>query len=103
MSKIEIPGFYRFLRRRTRTKILNKQRHGYRGVKQRYSVWRAEYNQKWEKSDKDLVERICRDNELNLCDYFVGDENERTPWEKTLNKLRSAGFGLSKSPIKELS
>lgn len=32
---------------RNKTKIRNKERMGYRGPKQRYSVWRAEYNQKW--------------------------------------------------------
>lgn len=46
------PGFYRFVRRKMVTergcKIRNKERLGYRGRKQRYSVWRAEYNKKWE-------------------------------------------------------
>lgn len=46
---INHPEFYKFLRRkmRNKTKIRNKERMGYRGPKQRYSVWRAEYNQKW--------------------------------------------------------
>jgi hypothetical protein len=36
-------------------KIRNKERLGCRGPKQRYSVWRAEYNKKWEKyENKDI-------------------------------------------------
>jgi hypothetical protein len=46
------PGFYRFVRRKMvkecEFKTRNKERLGYRGQKQRYSVWRAEYNKKWE-------------------------------------------------------
>ncbi len=49
---INHPGFYRFFCRKMVTereeKIRNKERLGYRGPKQRYSVWRAEYNKKWE-------------------------------------------------------
>jgi hypothetical protein len=54
MSVFKHPGFYRFLRRKLRhkTKIRNKERMGYRGPKQRYSVWRAEYNKKWKQYEE---------------------------------------------------
>lgn len=94
LSKLEMPGFYRFVRRKTRRKIYNKQRMGYRGPKLRYAVWRAQYNEKWEKCDQDLVERICRDNNLSLEEHMVA--HERTPWEHTLKHLRAEGYGLSK-------
>lgn len=104
MSKLEIPGFYRFLRRKARSKIWHKDRMGYRGPKLRYSVWRAEYNQKWEKCDKDLVERICSSHGLNIEDYFVESEDDRTPWESALLKLKSEGYiSVSPKPKKELS
>lgn len=55
MNKFGHPGFYKFVRRKMITecgfKIRNKERLGYRGPKQRYSVWRAEYNKKWEALD----------------------------------------------------
>jgi len=52
MNKFGNPDFYKFVRRKLITecghKTRNKERLGYRGKKQRYSVWRAEYNKKWE-------------------------------------------------------
>lgn len=92
MSKLEIPGFYKFLRRKTRSKIWNKDRMGYRGSRKRYSVWRAEYNQKWEQHDKDIVERICNSHGLNIKDYFIESEDDRNPWESALLKLKSEGY-----------
>lgn len=54
---INNPDFYRFFKRMTRKKIKNKERMGHRGPKQRYSVWRAEYNKKWEEIDSLVAER----------------------------------------------
>ena len=54
MSMLNHPDFYKFFRRkmRSKSKIRNKERMGYRGPKQRYSVWRAEYNKKWEEYER---------------------------------------------------
>jgi hypothetical protein len=61
MNKLGIlnnPAFYRFVCRKMvkdGEKIRNKERLGCRGPKKRYSVWRAEYNKKWEKyENKDI-------------------------------------------------
>jgi len=66
-------------------KIRNKERCAYRGFKQRYSVWRAEYNEKWERCFEEQVKRLCADNNLIVEEQMVFDE--RIPWEHTWDKL----------------
>ena len=92
MSKLEIPAFYRFVRHILKDKVLNKNRLGFRGSKKRYSVWRAEYNQKWENVYKDKVVQVCKIYGLNLADELVF--HKRTPWEKTYESLREQGYDL---------
>ena len=98
MSKQTIKGFYRFLCRKIRTQIGNKERMGYRGPKRRYAVWRAEYNQKWKKVDKECVERICRENGLDADDYL--DVHQNNPWDHAYRILKKEGFSIRRGPTK---
>lgn len=76
-------------------KIRNKERCSYRGPKQRYSVWRAEYNIKWEKCFERMVTRLCKDNNLILGEHWVRDE--RIPWEHTWDHLWELGYRFNES------
>jgi hypothetical protein len=80
-------------------KITNKERCGYRGKKQRYSVWRAEQNSAWEKLNKAMVETLCEDNKLNLNDFL--SKEERNTWEHTYDNIRNAGYGHVTKSIRE--
>ena len=92
MSKLDIPGFYKFFRHKIKEKTFNKERLGYRGKKQRYAVWRAEYNQKWENTFKQVVEAICSYNNLVVEEHMIS--HKRTPWEATATSLRDQGYKL---------
>ncbi len=72
------------------TRIRNKERVGFRGKKKRYSVFRAELNQKWERCMEEQVKKLCEDNDLNVEEQMV--EDERIPWEHTWDKLREEGY-----------
>lgn len=81
-------------------KIVNKERCGYRGKKQRYSVWRAELNKKWERADEAMVRRICQDNNLDIDECM--SQEKRNTWEHTYCDLRNKGYNMIGVSIKDL-
>lgn len=81
-------------------KIRNKERVASRGKKQRYAVFRAELNRRWERIFEKLVYQVCDDNKLNVVEHIV--EDERIPWEHTWNKLKDDGYFLQTRSIKDI-
>ena len=81
-------------------KVRNKERLGFRGPKQRSSVFRAELNQKWEVVFKSLVRHVCDDNDLVVEEHMVNDE--RIPWEHTWRKLEESGYRLKTRSIRDI-
>lgn len=81
-------------------RILNKERCGYRSRKQRYNVWRAEYNERWEITCELIVRQICDDNGLKLEDYLSADKRNR--WEKTYDALSNAGYHMIGQSIRNI-
>lgn len=66
-------------------KVRNKERQACRGPKQRYAVWRAEHNAKWERICEARCKTYCSDLGINIED--VKSKEERNTWEHTLKDL----------------
>ena len=73
-------------------RIRNKERCAYRGKKQRYAVWRAEYNAKWEVYHEAVCRRICDDNNLVLEDHM--SKEKRNTWDHTYRDLKEKGYHM---------
>lgn len=54
----------------------NKSRFGYRGSKKRYSVFKAEYNEKWHPYDKEQFEKLCAKHNLNQEQFFLESDGK---------------------------
>jgi len=65
----------------------NKERCGYRGKKLRYSVWKAEYNNKWEKRDEETVHKTCLKYGLDPETFIVRSDPERDMWTNASRRL----------------
>jgi hypothetical protein len=81
-------------------RIRNKERCAYRGKKQRYSVWRAEHNQKWETLYEAMSCRICDDNDLVIEDEK--SKEERNTWNHTYHDLREKGYNMIGMSIRNM-
>ena len=77
-----------------KTYYFNKERKGFRGKKQRYSVWKAEYNQKWERCYEEKVRSLCAEHNLNVADWLVDvtPDTVRRRWGCTLGRLIECGY-----------
>ncbi len=84
----EPDGFYRWLMRNTIGKIRNKERMGYRGAKKRYSVFRAEQNQKWASSEEETLKKACEKHGIDVSQFLSEEDNQNRRWREALNRFR---------------
>jgi hypothetical protein len=74
----------------------NKERKACRGPKLRYSLWKAQHNERWELIHKRMVENICKTNNLDIR-YHIVQPDDRHSWQLTWMKLREEGYYGSRS------
>ena len=70
----------------------SKCRFGYRGKKLRYSVFKAEWNQKWLPFEQGLFLRLCEKHELNPEDFLCDTDNPNRKWSYALHRLRKVVY-----------
>lgn len=58
----------------------NKSRFGYRGKKQRYAVYKAEWNQKWAPVEEKETRELCERHDLNPEDFLRENDNPNRKW-----------------------
>ncbi len=58
----------------------NKSRFGYRGKKQRYSVFKAGVNQKWAPVDEKLTRDLCAEHDLVPEAFLCKTDNPNKQW-----------------------
>jgi len=80
--------FYRWFNRQVYIKINNKERAGYRGKKQRYAVFRAEYNQKWLNNEEKVFKQECDRHNLEYDQFIDVKANPNCKWREALYNFR---------------
>jgi hypothetical protein len=68
----------------------NKSRKGYRGDKLRYSVFKAEYNQKWLPIEKEILESLCNKYDLISETFFDPKDNPNKKYWHALFRCEKA-------------
>lgn len=81
-------AFYKWLMRNTIGKIRNKERMGFRGEKKRYSVFRAEQNQKWSNFEEEELVKACEKHGLDITQFFDKSDNPNRKWREALDRFR---------------
>lgn len=66
----------------------NKSRFGYRGSKKRYSVFRAEWNQKWLPLEKEEFEELCTKHNLEQTQFFKETDGRNRKYSYALRRCR---------------
>lgn len=65
------------IRKCFKSKIRGKERKGFRGEKLRHSLWKAEYNKKWIKSEQEQLEYMCTKWDLDPNTFIVPTDEVR--------------------------
>lgn len=69
-------------------KRTNKDRStGRRGSRKRYSLWKAEDNQKWMKCNKETLYWCCAKWNLDIETFVVHDDPARDVWSNAMHRL----------------
>jgi hypothetical protein len=69
-------------------KVERKSRFGYRGPKQRYSVFKAERNQKWMPFEEEEFHRRCERYDLDPDQFLSEEDGPNRKWARGLSRLR---------------